>query len=88
MKPKTLQVKIRASMAGKAGEEEEPVLLALPAEGAPAAQVLQRMRSRVLPRVSKPAVPQRCMHLGPNSAAVLAAMRRRAATTQVHLLGY
>ena len=49
MKPKTLQVKIRASMAGKAGEEEEPVLLAMPAEGAPAAQVLQRMRSRVLP---------------------------------------
>ena len=43
------QVKIRESMRGKAGEEEEPVLLALPAEGAPAAQVLQRMRSRVLP---------------------------------------
>lgn len=42
-------MKIRASMAGKAGEEEEPVLLALPAEGAPAAQVLARMRSRVLP---------------------------------------
>ena len=44
-----LQVKIRESMRGKAGEEEEPVLLALPAEGAPAAQVLQRMRSRVRP---------------------------------------
>ena len=42
-------MKIRESMRGKAGEEEEPVLLALPAEGAPAAQVLERMRSRVPP---------------------------------------
>jgi len=40
-------VKIRASMEGKAGEGDEPVLAAMPATGTPAAQVMERMRGRV-----------------------------------------
>ncbi|KAK9826850.1 hypothetical protein WJX81_007792 [Elliptochloris bilobata] len=41
-----MTVKIRESMRGKAGEEEEAVLLELPPKGAPPQQVLKRMRSR------------------------------------------
>jgi hypothetical protein len=34
-------------MEGKAGEEDEPVLAAMPATGTPAGQVMERMRGRV-----------------------------------------
>lgn len=50
----SLQVKIRESMKGKAGEEEEPVLLALPPKGTPSKQVMARMRTRVR---SLPGIP-------------------------------
>ena len=54
----SLQVKIRDSMKGKAGEEEEPVLLALPPKGTPSKQVMARMRTRVRPPPPPPAPPQ------------------------------
>ena len=61
-------MKIRESMKGKAGEEEEPVLLALPPKGTPSKQVMARMRTRVRPDPPRPCSPTHtvCWHMCPH----------------------